>query len=69
MPVYRVFQSECSADFALQVHHTSVGLVSVEMHDSRTDAPLCVELDPDDIPALIAELRRVAKLAKEARHG
>lgn len=69
MPVYRVFWPECSAYLSLQVHHTSVGLVSVEMHDSRTDEPLCVELEPDDIPTLIAELRRVAKLAKEARHG
>lgn len=69
MSVYRVFWPECSAYLSLQVHHTSVGLVSVEMHDSRTDEPLCVELEPDDIPALIAELRLAAKLAKEVRHG
>jgi len=69
MPVYRVFQSECSDRFALQVHHTDAGLVSVEVNDANFEYPYCVEICPDDIPALIAELRRVAKLAKEARDG
>ena len=69
MPVYRVFQSECSADFALQVHHNDSGFVLVEVHDAKFEFPYCVELEPDDIPALIAELRLAAKLAKEVRHG
>lgn len=64
MPVYRVFHSEFSPHLSLQVHHTSGGEVSLEVHDNRTDLPYCVDLHPDDIPALIAELRHAAKLAK-----
>ena len=69
MPVCRVFQSERGERFVLRVNRTDGGLVSVEVHDANYEFPYCVEIDPDDIPALIAELRRVAKLAKEARDG
>jgi hypothetical protein len=67
MPVYRVFHSEFCPHLSLQVHPTGVGEVSLQVHDNRTDHPYCVDLLADDIPALIAELRRAAKLAKAAK--
>ena len=70
MPLRKLFESEVDADEFLRVSPSSAGMVEVYITDSdHVPRSGFVALDPDDIPALIAELRRVAKLAKEARHG
>lgn len=70
MAVRRLFESATGSDFILEVTHSS-GIVEITIDYPSFDSGHggFIALDPDDIPALIAELRRVAKLAKEARHG
>lgn len=70
MPVNKQFKSSETADSWLSVSCLARGKVEIYV-DAEGGCPSTfgVELDPEDIPALIAELRRVAKLAKEARDG
>lgn len=67
MAIRTIFESQDDPTEVLQVAQSSE-LVGITITDHDYNAKTgCVLLDPDDIPALIAELRRAAKLAKAAK--
>lgn len=68
MATRRLFLSVANRDIAVEVScaNHGVALTTWAPDDLEFDGAFAV-IDPDDIPALIAELRRVAKLVKEAR--
>jgi len=72
MPLRRYITSNDHVDQALEVRHTSDGGVSLIFHrdlalfSDGSAMAVSFVLDPDnDLPDLIRELRRVAKLAKQ----
>jgi hypothetical protein len=70
MPVRKLFCSYGNRDFVLEATssgHNNVLVVVRDLSDAFGDQgnAASIAIDADDIPALCAELRRVAKLAKQ----
>tara|TARA_R110000868_G_scaffold410743_2_gene700079 strand:- start:1091 stop:1351 length:261 start_codon:yes stop_codon:yes gene_type:complete len=74
MPVRKLFHSEHYADFIVEVcldtgmSRNSVGIMMRDISDpyAKRSQRAYTTLRPEDVPALCRELRRFAKIAKEA---
>ncbi len=70
MPVRKIISQVNDNDRVIEPTATEGGLVGISIHDLSDPLGQCaptayIVIDPDDVPALCAELRRAAKLAKE----
>ena len=69
MPVRKIISQVNDNDHVIEPV-VERGLVGISIHNLSDQLGECaptayIVIDPDDVPALCAELRRVAKLAKE----